>query len=166
MLADRDRRSPQGRGGVMDVIDELIAYCEAWEPWARVMGNVCAGDAAQALRNLCAELETEESRRHEVVRERNALRDELAESKKEIALLKTPNLVWDFDDPENSAVDSVADAVYQHIDWWGDINVGDVMTFLTARKLSNVTIRITSVNDDGEVTFEAIDAAMAGGGHG
>lgn len=91
------------------------------------------------------------------------LRAELAESKKEIALLKTPNLVWDFDDPENSAVDSVADAVYQHIDWWGDINVGDVMTFLTARKLSNVTIRITSVNDDGEVTFEAIDAAMAGG---
>jgi hypothetical protein len=95
--------------------------------------------------------------------ERDRLRAELAESKKEIALLKTPNLVWDFDDPENSAVDSVADAVYQHIDWWGDINVGDVMTFLTARKLSNVTIRITSVNDDGEVTFEAIDAAMAGG---
>jgi len=82
--------------------------------------------------------------------ERDRLRAELAESKKEIALLKTPNLVWDFDDPENSAVDSVADAVYQHIDWWGDINVGDVMTFLTARKLSNVTIRITSVNDDGE----------------
>ena len=48
--------SPQGRGGVMDVIDELIAYCEAWEPWARVMGNVCAGDAAQALRSLRAEL--------------------------------------------------------------------------------------------------------------
>ena len=41
----------------MDVIDELIAYCEAWEPWARVMGNVCAGDAAQALRSLRAELE-------------------------------------------------------------------------------------------------------------
>ena len=40
----------------MDVIDELIAYCEAWEPWARVMGNVCAGDAAQALRSLRAEL--------------------------------------------------------------------------------------------------------------
>ena len=39
----------------MDVIDELIAYCEAWEPWARVMGNVCAGDAAQALRSLRAE---------------------------------------------------------------------------------------------------------------
>jgi|JI10StandDraft_1071094.scaffolds.fasta_scaffold12737_5 hypothetical protein len=37
------------------------------------------------------------------------------------------------------------------------------MTFLTARTLSNVTVRITSVNDDGEVTFEAIDAAMAGG---
>jgi hypothetical protein len=41
---------------MMDVIDELIAYCEAWEPWARVMGNVCAGDAAQALRSLRAEL--------------------------------------------------------------------------------------------------------------
>jgi len=40
----------------MDVIDELIAHCEAWEPWARVMGNVCAGDAAQALRSLRAEL--------------------------------------------------------------------------------------------------------------
>ena len=40
----------------MDVIDELIAYCEAWEPWARVMGKVCAGDAAQALRSLRAEL--------------------------------------------------------------------------------------------------------------
>lgn len=40
----------------MDVIDELITHCEAWEPWARVMGNVCAGDAAQALRNLRAEL--------------------------------------------------------------------------------------------------------------
>lgn len=39
----------------MDVIDELIAHCEAWEPWARVMGNVCAGDAAQALRSLRAE---------------------------------------------------------------------------------------------------------------
>lgn len=66
----------------MDVIDELITHCEAWEPWARVMGNVCAGDAAQALRNLCAELETEESRRHEVMRERNALRAELAELRK------------------------------------------------------------------------------------
>ena len=41
---------------VIDVIDELIAHCEAWEPWARVMGDVCAGDAAQALRNLRAEL--------------------------------------------------------------------------------------------------------------
>ena len=41
----------------MDVIDELITHCEAWEPWARVMGNVCAGDAAQALRNLRAENE-------------------------------------------------------------------------------------------------------------
>jgi hypothetical protein len=40
---------------MMDVIDELIAHCEAWEPWARVMGNVCAGDAAQALRSLRAE---------------------------------------------------------------------------------------------------------------
>ena len=40
----------------MDVIDELITHCEAWEPWARVMGNVCAGDAAQALRSLRAEL--------------------------------------------------------------------------------------------------------------
>lgn len=39
----------------MDIIDELIAYCKAWEPWARVMGNVCAGDAAQALRSLRAE---------------------------------------------------------------------------------------------------------------
>ena len=39
----------------MDVIDELITHCEAWEPWARVMGNVRAGDAAQALRRLRAE---------------------------------------------------------------------------------------------------------------
>ena len=58
---ERDERSAmrksEGRqGGMMDVIDELIAYCEAWEPWARVMGNVCAGDAAQALRSLRAEL--------------------------------------------------------------------------------------------------------------
>ena len=44
----------------MDVIDELIAHCEAWEPWARVMGNVCAGDAAQALRSLRARVETME----------------------------------------------------------------------------------------------------------
>ena len=40
----------------MDVIDELIAHCEAWN-LGRVMGNVCAGDAAQALRRLRAELE-------------------------------------------------------------------------------------------------------------
>ena len=73
----------------MDVIDELITHCEAWEPWARVMGNVCAGDAAQALRNLCAELETEESRRHEVVRERNALRDELAVERKRVGSYRT-----------------------------------------------------------------------------
>ena len=73
----------------MDVIDELIAHCEAWEPWARVMGNVCAGDAAQALRNLRAELETEESRRHEVVRERNALRDELAVERKRVGSYRT-----------------------------------------------------------------------------
>ena len=138
-LADSDAAS-QGRGGVMDRFDpcgtdECKKRCDSY-------GVACDDIMADEI---------------------DRLRAELAESKKEIALLKTPNIVWDFDDPENSAVDSVADAVYQHIDWWGDINVGDVMTFLTARKLSNVTIRITSVNDDGEVTFEAIDAAMAGG---
>ena len=40
----------------MDVINELIACCEAWEPDVRVMGNVRAGEAAQALRALRAEL--------------------------------------------------------------------------------------------------------------
>ena len=73
----------------MDVIDELIACCEAWEPEVCVMGNVRAGDAAQALRNLRAELETEESRRHEVVRERNALRAELAVERKRQSAMRT-----------------------------------------------------------------------------
>ena len=41
----------------MDVLDELIACCEAWEPDVCVLGNVRAGDAAQALRRLRAELE-------------------------------------------------------------------------------------------------------------
>ena len=36
----------------MDVIDELIACCEAWEPEVCVMGNVRAGDAANRLRFL------------------------------------------------------------------------------------------------------------------
>ena len=56
----------------MDVIDELIAYCEAWEPWARVMGNVCAGDAAQALRSLRAELSAS---REDAERYRHLLRE-------------------------------------------------------------------------------------------
>ena len=40
----------------MDGIDELIAYCEAWEPGARVMGNVCAGDAEKTMRSVRAEI--------------------------------------------------------------------------------------------------------------
>lgn len=92
------------------------------------------------------------------------LRAELAEAKKEIALLKTPNLVWDFDEPEDSSTDSILDGVYQYVDWvGGEEAIGHEVSFLTARKLPNVTVRITSVNDDGDVTFEEIDAAMAGG---
>jgi hypothetical protein len=100
----------------------------------------------------------------ELATENERLRAELAEAKKEITLLKTPNLVWDFDEPEDSSTDSIADGVYQYVDWvGGEEAIGQEVSFLTARKLPNVTVRITSVNDDGEVTFEEIDAAMAGG---
>lgn len=99
-----------------------------------------------------------------VMSERDRLRTELAEAKKEIALLKTPNLVWDFNEPEDSSTDSIADGVYQYVDWvGGEEAIGQEVSFLTARKLPNVTVRITSVNDDGEVTFEEIEAALAGG---
>ena len=62
----------------MDVIDELITHCEAWEPWARVMGNVCAGDAAQALRSLRAELAAMDGVLCNYLKQKNDLRAELA----------------------------------------------------------------------------------------
>lgn len=40
------------------ILDELLTCLDAWEPQVRVMGNVRAGEAAQALRDLRAELAT------------------------------------------------------------------------------------------------------------
>ena len=40
----------------MDVLDQMVACCEAWEPQACVMENVRAGEAARALRDLRAAL--------------------------------------------------------------------------------------------------------------
>lgn len=123
--------------------------------------SVALGAEVERLR---AELATKSKRVTDLGLAVVSLRAELAESKKEIALLKTPNLVWDFNEPEESSTDSILDGVYQHVDWvGGEEAIGKEVSFLTARKLPNVTVRITSVNDDGEVTFEEIDAAMAGG---
>ena len=90
----------------------------------------------------------------------DGLHGRIRELEAELAEARTPNLVWDFDDPENSSVDCIEDAVYQHIDWYGDTKVGDEITLITARKLPNVTVRITSVNDDGEVTFEEVSGPI------
>jgi hypothetical protein len=45
------------RQAARETLRELLACCEAWEPTACVMGNVRAGDAADALRAALAEQE-------------------------------------------------------------------------------------------------------------
>lgn len=69
----------------MDVIDELIAYCEAWEPWARVMGKVCAGDAAKALRGLRADLTMAGAFHKAAVAQRNSAWEEIERLRAELA---------------------------------------------------------------------------------
>jgi len=101
----------------MDVIDELIACCEAWEPEVCVMGNVRAGEAAKALRGLRADLTMAGAFHKAAVAQRNSaweeiehLRAELAASKRAIeALVEFASTVapgsswWDDTWPEHEA---------------------------------------------------------------
>lgn len=61
----------------MDVIDELIACCEAWEPEVCVMGNVRAGEAAKALRGLRADLTMAGAFHKAAVAQRNSAWEEI-----------------------------------------------------------------------------------------
>ena len=113
---------------------------------------------------LAAELKWCRERIAALEAERDQLRKELAEYKRQIADLTTPNLLWDFYDPENTATDCLHDAVIQEIEMRGELKVGDELAFLAAHKLPNIVVRITSHDEDGEVTYEEIDAALAAEG--
>ena len=69
----------------MDVIDELIAYCEAWEPEVCVMGNVRAGEAAKALRGLRADLTMAGAFHKAAVAQRNSAWEEIEHLRAELA---------------------------------------------------------------------------------
>lgn len=74
----------------MDVIDELIACCEAWEPEVCVMGNVRAGEAAKALRGLRADLTMAGAFHKAAVAQRNSAWEEIEHLRAELA----EALVW------------------------------------------------------------------------
>lgn len=69
----------------MDVIDELIACCEAWEPEVCVMGNVRAGEAAKALRGLRADLTMAGAFHKAAVAQRNSAWEEIEHLRAELA---------------------------------------------------------------------------------
>ena len=69
----------------MDVIDELIACCEAWEPEVCVMGNVRAGEAAKALRGLRADLTMAGAFHKAAVAQRNSAWEEIERLRAELA---------------------------------------------------------------------------------
>ncbi len=69
----------------MDVIDELIAHCEAWEPEVCVMGNVRAGEAAKALRGLRADLTMAGAFHKAAVAQRNSAWEEIEHLRAELA---------------------------------------------------------------------------------
>ena len=101
----------------MDVIDELIACCEAWEPEVCVMGNVRAGEAAKALRGLRADLTMAGAFHKAAVAQRNSaweeiehLRAELAECRDALAKIG-PYYV-----PSTELSDDEVNAMYAMID--------------------------------------------------
>ncbi len=69
----------------MDVINELIACCEAWEPEVCVMGNVRAGEAAKALRGLRADLTMAGAFHKAAVAQRNSAWEEIERLRAELA---------------------------------------------------------------------------------
>lgn len=84
----------------MDVIDELIACCEAWEPEVCVMGNVRAGEAAKALRGLRADLTMAGAFHKAAVAQRNSAWEEIEHLRAELAELRKPDCrtCWHFDE--------------------------------------------------------------------
>jgi hypothetical protein len=53
-------RVDRGVGRHAQTVRDLIACCRAWEPDVRILGNVRAADAADALAYMLPELEAEE----------------------------------------------------------------------------------------------------------
>ena len=78
----------------MDVIDELIACCEAWEPEVCVMGNVRAGEAAKALRGLRADLTMAGAFHKAAVAQRNSAWEEIERLRPELAACREDAEKW------------------------------------------------------------------------
>ena len=69
----------------MDVIDALIACCEAWETEVCVMGTVRAGEAAKSLRGLRADLTMAGAFHKAAVAQRNSAWEEIEHLRAELA---------------------------------------------------------------------------------
>lgn len=77
-----------------------------------------------------------------------------------------PDMFWNADDPESYGGECLHDAVVYATDEFSDSDLPVALTFQCAKRMPNITVRVTSRDENGNPVYEVSDQARRAEGDG